>query len=200
MRIFTLLSIIRYLLLYTPKEALLAEMEGFEPPVPKSTTDFESASLRPLRYISVPLFTAGVLYQPFVEKSRFFAGSVILFYKLQDFPQFLADEAVVFPAMGANATGAVLDSLVRIPEAAPALLTQSVQWAVAEQAAETLRVRPLVTRKILTFPVLKKIVMAHSSSNPRPKPDSGVNRCLQELFQITCHCEPARTLVWQSPC
>ena len=31
----------------------LAEMEGFEPPVPESTTDFESASLRPLRYISI---------------------------------------------------------------------------------------------------------------------------------------------------
>ena len=165
MRIFTLLSIIRYLLLYPPKEALLAEMEGFEPPVPKSTTDFESASLRPLRYISVPLFTAGVLYQPFVEKSRFFAGSVILFYKLQDFPQFLADEAVVFPAMGAQAAGAVLDSLFVIGKAAAAVIPQGIQGAIAKQAAELLRVRPGMAGKILTFLVLKKIIMAHIATS-----------------------------------
>ena len=128
-----------------------------------------------------PLLTTGILYQQVPEKSRVF----LPFCKLQNLLHPLTDCSVVFPPVRPQTPGAILDSLVRIPEAAPALLPQSVQWAVAEQAAETLRVRPLVTRKILTFPVLKKIVMAHSSSNPRPKPDSGVNCCLRLRAQKT---------------
>ena len=163
--IHTQYSIIHYLFSSPHSGAFLAEMEGFEPPVPKSTTDFESASLRPLRYISVPLRTAGVLYQPFVEKSRFFTGAVILFYKLQYFPQLFANTAVVFPAVGAQTAGAVLDSFFIIGKATAAVIPQGIQGAIAKQAAEPLRIRPGMAGKILAFLVLKKNIMAHIATS-----------------------------------
>ena len=109
-------------------------------------------------------FTAEVLYQPIPEKSRFFKGFVILFYQLQHFPQLSANVAVILPAMGTQAEGTVLDSLFVIPEAAAAILPQGVQRTITEQAAEPLRVRAWMAGEILTFPVLKKIIMAHHFS------------------------------------
>ena len=63
--------------------------------------------------------------------------------------------------MGPQAIGAVLNSCFRISVAAPAVLTQAVKGAVAEQAVEGLGVCFLMAGEILALPVLKKIVMCH---------------------------------------
>ena len=151
-----------------------------------------TASIR----LHIGIVIAVILYQQVPEKSRLF----LPFCQFQNFSHLIADGAIILPPVGPETAGAVLDSFVRIPEAAPALFPQSVQGAVAEQAAETLRVRPLMTGEILTFPVLKKIVMAHSPSNPRPSPDSGVNCCLVALPQSFLSLrDQSADWSWQSP-
>ena len=151
-----------------------------------------TASIR----LHIGIVIAVILYQQVPEKSRLF----LPFCQFQDFPHLIADRAVVFPSVGPETAGAVLDSFVRIPEAAPALLSQSIQGAVAEQAAKAFRICALMTGEILTFPVLKKIVMAHSSSNPRPSPDSGVNCCLVALPQSFLSLrDQSADWSWQSP-
>ena len=100
-----------------------------------------------------------VLYQVYEKKSRIFPR--ILFHQLQHLAQLLADEGIVFPSVGPQAVGAVFDTLLRVAEIATALVSQGIQGAVAEQAAEAFRVGPGVAGKVFTFPVLKKIVMGH---------------------------------------
>ena len=67
--------------------------------------------------------------------------------------------------MGPQAGGAVFDSLFRISEAAAALVSQCIERAVAEQAAEGFRVGIGMAGKIFTFPVLKKIIVGHGFSS-----------------------------------
>lgn len=66
--------------------------------------------------------------------------------------------------MGMQAPGAVFDSIVQIAEAATALVCQTIQWAVAEQAAEGIRIGSFMAGKILTFPILEKVIVAHTNS------------------------------------
>ena len=63
--------------------------------------------------------------------------------------------------MGPQAVGTVLDTFFGIGEIAAAVFAQGIQRAVAEHAAENFRVRAGMAGKIFTFPVLKKVVMAH---------------------------------------
>ena len=67
--------------------------------------------------------------------------------------------------MGPQTEGAVLDPLLVIPEAAAAVFSQSIQGAIAEQAAELLWIRAWMAGKILTFLILEKIIMTHIASS-----------------------------------
>jgi hypothetical protein len=58
-----------------------------------------------------------------------------------------------------QAIGAVLDSLLRVPEVSSAVRSQHVERTVAEQAAEASRVRNPVAGKIFTFRILEKGIM-----------------------------------------
>ena len=84
-----------------------------------------------------------------------------LFRKLQDLFQLPADILIVFPAVGAQAIGAVFDAAFGIGEVPSAPVAQGVQGTIAEQAAEGLGIRIGVAGEVFTFPVLKKIVMTH---------------------------------------
>lgn len=66
--------------------------------------------------------------------------------------------------MGMQAPGTVFNSVFQIDKAAAALICQAVQRAVAKQAAEGIRICTFVAGKILTFPILKKVIMAHTKS------------------------------------
>ena len=101
---------------------------------------------------------ARVLYQHSQEKSRIFR---LLFRKLDDLHELCCDLAVVFPLVGAQAVGAVLDALGIVAKIAAAAVAQGVKRAIAEQAAEGLRVRAGVAGVILTFLILEKIIMSH---------------------------------------
>lgn len=83
------------------------------------------------------------------------------FRKLQYIRHFLAYLSVILPDMGSKAAGTILDAILRIPEAAAAFVRKAIQRAIAEQTAECFRVSTRMTGKILTFPVLKEIIMAH---------------------------------------
>jgi len=88
------------------------------------------------------------------EKSRFFRH-------LDDSRHLLADGIVILPPVGPQAIGAVLDAAFRIAEIAAALVPQSIQGAVAKQATESFWIRTGMAGKILTFPVLEKVIMGH---------------------------------------
>ena len=64
--------------------------------------------------------------------------------------------------MRAKTVAAVFNSLICIAEITTALISQAIQRAIAEQAAEGLRIRPFVAGEVLTFPVLEEIVIRHS--------------------------------------
>ena len=68
--------------------------------------------------------------------------------------------------MGDHAPGAVLNSHFGIGEIPSAVLSQGVQRAITEQAAEALLIYPLMAGKVLTFAVLKKIVICHDAPTP----------------------------------
>ncbi len=64
--------------------------------------------------------------------------------------------------MGNQAIGAILDTLISISKTAAAPVTKDIQRAIAEQAAKGFRTRPRMAGKILTFSVLKKIVVRYN--------------------------------------
>ena len=92
------------------------------------------------------------------EKSRLFRQ----FYHLTHLIQ---DGFVAFALMGAQAMAAILDAIVQILEIAAAAVPQAVQGAIAEQAAEFLRVCPFMAREILALLILKKIVVCHRDAS-----------------------------------
>ena len=61
--------------------------------------------------------------------------------------------------MRKKASAAVLEAVVEIFEIAAAFRTQRIQRAITEQAVEILYIVRFVTRKKLTFLVLKKFVV-----------------------------------------
>lgn len=84
------------------------------------------------------------------------------FCQFNDTGHFFTYFFVIIPDMGLQAVGAILDAGFCIGEAPSAFVPKAVQRAVAEQAAEGFRICTGMTGKILTFPVLKKIVIGHN--------------------------------------
>ena len=123
--------------------------------LPFGEEDFES---RLFDHLSTAPLTM-VLYQPDWKKSRF------LFGQLKNTGHFLANRAVVLPAVGLQALGAVLDAVFRVCKAATTFVAQSVQGAVAEQAAEGFRISAWMTGEIFALLVLEKIVVRHIVSS-----------------------------------
>ena len=74
---------------------------------------------------------------------------------------FFQDGIVICLPVGFQAARAVLDAVFRVGKAAAAPVAQGIQRAIAKQAAEAFRICALVARKILTFFILKKIVICH---------------------------------------
>lgn len=63
--------------------------------------------------------------------------------------------------MGYQTACAVFNSLLGIGEIAAASISQCIQWAIAEQAAEMFRIAGFMAGKVLTFLILKEIIMGH---------------------------------------
>ena len=61
-----------------------------------------------------------------------------------------------------QATGAILDPLFCIGKITAALVPQSIEWAIAKQAAEAFCIAALMAGEIFTCAVLKEIVVCHS--------------------------------------
>ena len=91
---------------------------------------------------------ARVLYQHSREKSRIFR---LLFRKLDDLYELCCDLAVVFPLVGAQAVGAVLDALGIVAEVAAAAVAQGVKRAIAEQTVKVSNVGTFMTWKIFAL-------------------------------------------------
>ena len=131
----------------------MAEMEGFEPPhALRRLADFESA---PFSHLGTSPDTR-TLYQREWKKSRLFPG---FFCQFQNRIHGFADIIIVFPPMGTQAGGAILITILRVPEITAAAISQAVKRTVAENTAEGLRIGTGMTRKILTLLMLKKIVI-----------------------------------------
>ena len=90
---------------------------------------------------------------------------ILFLYKLDDFCHFPGNAFVVFPFMGAQTGGAILNAALRIRKIAAALIAQCIQRTVAEQATEILKVICFVAGEIITFGVLEKIIIWHSISS-----------------------------------
>ena len=58
-----------------------------------------------------------------------------------------------------------LDAARQIDKISPALIPQRVQWTIAKQAVKTFP-HPLVTGKILTFPIAKILIAVFHSKVP----------------------------------
>ena len=60
---------------------------------------------------------------------------------------------------------AILDAGVGVLKISAASIPQTVQWAVAEQTAECLRIGAFVAGEILTLPMLEKVIIWHDLSS-----------------------------------
>jgi hypothetical protein len=85
-----------------------------------------------------------------------------LFCKFYYFAHFAHNTLIIFPYVRNYAAGAILDALFYIRKIAATLITQGIQGAVTEQAAEIFRILALVAGKIFTGTVLEEIVVCHS--------------------------------------
>ena len=103
---------------------------------------------------SIRLQLTSVLYQQAREKSR-------LFRQFHHIAHLLHYAVEGIPAVGTQATGTVLNALLRVCKIASAVLPQRIQRAVAEQAIKALLIAAFVARKILTLGILKKFVVFH---------------------------------------
>ena len=117
--------------------------------------DFESA---PFSHLGTSPNTR-LLYQHRKEKSRHSVLVVLLFCRFYHHIHSRQNPFIVFPLMRKDASGTVLDSAFRITKPAATTLPQRIQRAIAKQTIEFFGIYTLMTGKILTFPVLKKLMM-----------------------------------------
>ena len=68
---------------------------------------------------------------------------------------------IILPAVGFQASRAILEALGGVSKIAAAVFTQAVQGAVAEHAAEGRRVGVFMAGEIFAFLMLVKIVVRH---------------------------------------
>lgn len=86
---------------------------------------------------------------------------ILSFSKFHNLPDPGTNILIVFPLMRPQATGAVLDAVLCVPEIPAALISQGIQRTEAEQTAKVLWVCSFVAGEIFAFPMLKKIVVCH---------------------------------------
>ena len=102
--------------LYPNYGSYLAEQQGFEPWRHfHALRDFESRLFDQLEYCSITY----LVYHLISEKSRFFR-------KFQKLGHFFHDFCIVLPAVGFQASGAVLDAVGQVAETAAALIPQRI--------------------------------------------------------------------------
>ena len=89
------------------------------------------------------------------------AVSLLSLCQLHDLGHFFHNLVIVLRTVWHKTRRAVLDAALRVSIAAAAISTQSIQRAIAEQAAELLRVCALVAGKILALPILHIFIMLH---------------------------------------
>ena len=133
----------------------MAEQQGFEPWRHfHALRDFESRLFDQLEYSSV---WPGSLYQPQVRKSSIW----LFFHHFDDLHHLLLDTLAVLPFVGPQTVGAILNAVFRVCKITTAFIPQCIQGAIAEQAAEGIRICPGMAGKIFTLSMLKKIVVCH---------------------------------------
>ena len=71
--------------------------------------------------------------------------------RCQYLPVTPCNHIIVFPQMRVKASAAVLISIWQIYKLTPALVTQNIQRAIAEQAIKIVRVSALMAWKVFTF-------------------------------------------------
>ena len=92
---------------------------------------------------------------------------------------------------------AILDAGIGVLEVSAASISQTVQWAVAEQAAECFRVGAIVAWKILALPMLEKVIIWHelSSRNLHGKKFCGILMVRMKRVPTDTH----RAAPWKTP-
>ena len=120
---------------------------------PRSLAGHEISSFAPSTTRTTLQLTS-VLYQQAQEKSRFFR-------QFHHIAHLLHNAVEGISAVRTQATGTVLNALLRVCKIAAAVLSQRIQRAVAEQAVKVLRVTALVAREILTLGILKEFIIFH---------------------------------------
>lgn len=85
----------------------------------------------------------------------------MLFCQFKYLGHLIQNLLIILPTVGLQAAGAVLNAIVGICKTAAAPVTQSIQWAIAEQTAEILRIRPPVAGEVFALRILNIIIMAH---------------------------------------
>ena len=88
-------------------------------------------------------------------------GSDFFLNQFNNLANLFCDVPIALPFVGPQAGGAVLDAVFCVGKIAAAVFAQGVEGAVAEDAAEGLRVGVLVAGEVFTLFVLEKIVMCH---------------------------------------
>ena len=82
----------------------------------------------------------------------------MFFRQLNNVPGLSANGIIILPAVGTQAVGTVLDSVLCISEIAAAMIPQRIQRTIAEKTAESLRICIGMAGKIFTVPVLEEII------------------------------------------
>ena len=82
-------------------------------------------------------------------------------YESDDFDCLFGNIIVALPLVGAQAIGAVLDAVFGVGKIAAAVFAQSVEGAVAEDAAKGFGIGVLVAGEVFAFFVLEKVIVGH---------------------------------------
>lgn len=110
---------------------------------------------------------------------------MILLCQLRDLAKLRKYIFIPLQAVGQYAARAILYTVFGIGEIAAALITKRVQRTITEQAVKCSIVFYLVTRKILTFSVLKKgvaVFHGHSSNSQRAEGSASITSSVNVAF------------------
>ena len=88
-------------------------------------------------------------------------GVVLFFHHINDLEHLLLNALVIFPLVGTQATGAVLDPVFGVCKPTSATISEGIKRAIAKQAAKFLRICTLMAGEVFTLFMLKKFVVFH---------------------------------------
>ena len=111
--------------------------------------------------------TGSARKRPHFGTSPWVGYLIFLADQFQHIVHFAHNAQVVFPSVGYQAVGTILNAVVGIDKIAAAFIAQAIQRAIAEQTAEFILVHTLMAGKKFALLILEKIVMGHIGYLPK---------------------------------